>query len=191
MPRLKVPPVRSPTVAAQEASVAGDHAGAGTTEIPVARPLAPCHWEQTCIASRPVALLFDQALVKTNHLRALAGSSAQPIRTAVDRLRRNHPRRFVELEVTNLHEFMAALLRKPSCLLLDNLPLRTIRHLVRLRNALHPATRLEVSGGVTLANVRAIARTGVDRISIGALTKSAPSLDFAVRVLINRKSGNS
>jgi nicotinate-nucleotide pyrophosphorylase (carboxylating) len=101
------------------------------------------------------------------------------------KVRRAAPQRFLEVEVTNLSELRAALQAKPDAILLDNWRLSGIRKAVRLRDTLHASrfTKLEVSGGVTLANVRAIAKTGVDRISIGRLTHSAPALDVSLGVM--------
>jgi len=122
-------------------------------------------------------------LIKTNHLRVVSGRwsvDGDSIREAATRARKAVGRRFVEIEVTNIREFTAALRAKPDALLLDNWTLRAIRRAVKLRNH---SPLLEVSGGVTLSNVRAIARTGVDRISIGRLTHSAPSLDVSLKVI--------
>ena len=89
--------------------------------------------------------------------------------------------------MSNLHEFKAALQAKPDAILLDNWSISNIRRAVRLRTGtpytVHRTPILEVSGGVTLDNIRAIARAGVDRISIGRLTHSAPSIDMSLVVL--------
>ncbi len=129
--------------------------------------------------------LHDAILIKTNHLKAAHGKSI--IQDMVVRAKRIKPRTFVEIEVTNLRELKVALQAKPDAILLDNWPVKYIREAVAVRNSSpstqHPAPLLEVSGGVTLANVRAIAKTGVDRISIGRLTHSAPSLDLSLQVV--------
>jgi nicotinate-nucleotide pyrophosphorylase (carboxylating) len=140
--------------------------------------------------------LDDAVLIKTNHLRALEKSSGggrwkvesgKLIETAIGRAKRIRPKKFVEIEVTNMREFKAALREKPNAILLDNWPVKEIRRAVHLRNlppsTFHLPPMLEVSGGVTLHNVRAIARTGVDRISVGRLTHSAPVLDAALEVI--------
>ncbi|MDP3722775.1 MAG: carboxylating nicotinate-nucleotide diphosphorylase [Candidatus Omnitrophota bacterium] len=137
--------------------------------------------------------LQDDILIKTNHVQAVAREAylvkrnerrALLIQRTIRQAKQRHPGKFVEIEVVNLKEFKAALAEKPHAILLDNWPLRSIRLAVRLRDALHASrfTLLEVSGGVTLANVRAIAATGVERISIGRLTHSAPSLDVALHL---------
>jgi nicotinate-nucleotide pyrophosphorylase (carboxylating) len=137
--------------------------------------------------------LAEAILIKTNHLRALRrkfgirnSEFGMVILEAVAKAKRKSPKRFVEIEVTNLAEFRAALQAKPDAVLLDNWPLTKIRQAVILKNSAftipHSALRLEVSGGVTLENVRAIAKTGVDRISVGRLTHSAPALNVSLPV---------
>lgn len=94
----------------------------------------------------------------------------------------------VEVEVTDLKEFRQALAATADIVLLDNMALSDIQEAVRLRNALRRGRKgvqplLEVSGGVTLNNVRAIADCGVDRISVGSLTHSAPILDVSLEIV--------
>jgi nicotinate-nucleotide pyrophosphorylase (carboxylating) len=120
--------------------------------------------------------LYDAVLIKTNHLRA----SHLSVEEAVRKSRRTAGRKEVTIEVSNRREFQAALRAKPDVIMLDNWRVPAIRNAVKLRRGSRPL--LEVSGGVTLKNVRAIAKAGVDRISIGRLTHSAPSLDVALRV---------
>ena len=133
--------------------------------------------------------LHDAVLIKTNHLRALCEAHLVKrtalIEYAVASARRAQPRVFLEVEVTNLRECRAALLEKPDAILLDNWRVADLRNAVQLRETLRASrvTMLEASGGVTLENVRAVANTGVDRISIGRLTHSAPSLDCSLKVL--------
>ena len=127
--------------------------------------------------------LAEAILIKTNHLKALGRS--QTIPKAIAKTRSVRPKNFVEVEVANLREFKAALGAKPDAILLDNWRLPDIRTAVLLRKS---TILLEVSGGVTLANVRAIAKTGVDRISIGRLTHSAPSLDVSLEVTLKSDS---
>ncbi len=122
--------------------------------------------------------LYDAILIKENHI-ALAGSVAKAIHGA----RREHPDLAVEVEVRNLDETAYALGTGADLLLLDNMDTETLRAAVKLRDENSAAGKgpsLEASGGVTLETVRAIAETGVDFISIGALTHSAPSLDFSL-----------
>jgi len=122
--------------------------------------------------------LHDAILIKENHI-ALAGGVAKAIYLA----RKAQPQLPVEIEVRNLDETAYALGTGADRLLLDNMDLETLRGAVKLRDensgdGKGPA--LEASGGVDLTTVRGIAETGVDFISIGALTHSAPSLDFSL-----------
>jgi nicotinate-nucleotide pyrophosphorylase (carboxylating) len=126
--------------------------------------------------------LFDGVLLKDNHLAALAGE-ASPITEAVHTARQQAPGLSVEIEVENLSQFEEALACRPDIILLDNMSEADLRAAVRRRNAVVTDTDyvfLEASGGVNLQTVRAIAETGVDRISVGALTHSAPALDIAL-----------
>ncbi len=123
--------------------------------------------------------LADAILIKTTHLNVIRRN--RTIGEAIRHAKRAYPRKMVEVEVTNFAELRAALAVRPHVILLDNWTLSSIRKAVTLRNRAR-GPRLEISGGVTLANVRAIARTGVERISIGRLTHSAPSLDLSLKV---------
>ena len=80
----------------------------------------------------------------------------------------------------DLEEFDAALAARPDIVLLDNMKPDLLREAVRRRDATAPSVRLEASGGVTLATIRVIAESGVDRVSVGALTHSAVALDIAL-----------
>jgi nicotinate-nucleotide pyrophosphorylase (carboxylating) len=86
----------------------------------------------------------------------------------------------VEVEVDTLEQLSDALSTRPDLVLLDNMSLDQLREAVARRNAAAPEVELEASGGVTLETVRAIAETGVERISVGALTHSAIGLDIAL-----------
>jgi nicotinate-nucleotide pyrophosphorylase (carboxylating) len=122
--------------------------------------------------------LHDAILIKENHI-ALAGGAAKAIYLA----RTAQPELAVEVEVRNLDETAYALGSGADRLLLDNMDLETLRAAVKLRDENSGSgggPALEASGGVDLDTVRAIAETGVDFISIGALTHSAPSLDFSL-----------
>ncbi|MBI2885385.1 MAG: carboxylating nicotinate-nucleotide diphosphorylase [Candidatus Omnitrophica bacterium] len=126
--------------------------------------------------------LADAILIKTNHLKALGKPRSEAIWAAVARAKRARPSRDVIVEAANLAEFRAALAMRPDVILLDNWTAPVMRQAVRLRNAIGRRPLLEASGGVTLANIRAIAATGVERISIGRLTHSAPALDVSLRI---------
>jgi nicotinate-nucleotide pyrophosphorylase (carboxylating) len=125
--------------------------------------------------------LYDGILIKDNHLHGLGGGRAAVTRAV--QLTREHlegrpiP---IEIEVENFEQLDAALMGRPDIILLDNMSIERMREAVRRRNAVAPEVKLEASGGVTLDTVLAIAETGVDRISVGALTHSAAALDIAL-----------
>ena len=124
--------------------------------------------------------LYDAILIKENHI-ALAGSLAKAVHAA----RAKHPDLAVEVETRNLDEVAYALGTGADILLLDNMDLETLRGAVRLRDenaGTGKGPSLEASGGVNLETVRGIAETGVDLISVGALTHSAPALDFSMLI---------
>jgi nicotinate-nucleotide pyrophosphorylase (carboxylating) len=124
--------------------------------------------------------LYDAILIKENHI-AMAGSLAKAVHGA----REAHPEMAIEVECRNLDEVSYALGTGADLLLLDNMDDGTLREAVRLRDENSPAGKgpsLEASGGVGLETVRATAETGVDLISIGALTHSAPTLDFSMLI---------
>jgi nicotinate-nucleotide pyrophosphorylase (carboxylating) len=135
--------------------------------------------------------LYDGVLIKDNHLAAL--QDPDPITAAVQTARKKSGFAVpLEIEVDNLDQFDLALDCRPRIILLDNMSLDDMREAVRRRDAETADEKptdgaqvvlLEASGGVTLATVRAIAETGVDRISVGALTHSAPALDIALDYL--------
>jgi nicotinate-nucleotide pyrophosphorylase (carboxylating) len=126
--------------------------------------------------------LYDAILIKDNHLAALGGTPNAFARVMLSQLKQQTgvP---VEIEVDSLDQLDRALDCRPDMVLLDNMDLDQLREAVRRRAALAPKVLLEASGGVTLDTVRAIAETGVDRISVGALTHSAPALDIALDYL--------
>jgi nicotinate-nucleotide pyrophosphorylase (carboxylating) len=127
--------------------------------------------------------LYDGILIKDNHLAAI-GLGRKQIRKAVQAARSLTGTAVpVEIEVDNLDELDEALRCAPDIVLLDNMPAEQLREAVRRRNAAAPGTVLEASGGVNLATVRGIAETGVDCVSVGALTHSAPALDVALDYL--------
>jgi nicotinate-nucleotide pyrophosphorylase (carboxylating) len=121
--------------------------------------------------------LYDAILIKENHV-ALAGGVAKAIHAA----RGAQPQLPLEIECRDLEEVAYALGAGADWLLLDNMGPDELRRAVELRDAERGADgpRLEASGGVTLETVRAIAESGVDYVSVGALTHSAPTLDFSL-----------
>jgi nicotinate-nucleotide pyrophosphorylase (carboxylating) len=124
--------------------------------------------------------LYDAILIKENHI-TLAGSLAKAVYGA----RSKYPELAIEVECRNLDEVAYALGTGADILLLDNMDTETLAGAVKLRdensgNGKGPS--LEASGGVNLETVRGIAETGVDLISVGALTHSAPTLDFSMLI---------
>lgn len=132
------------------------------------------------------ASLADRVLVKENHLRAArAAGTARTMSDVVALLAREKPGVPIGIEAVDLEELRAALVPGVEVVLLDNFTPSRIREAVRVRDAAFPAgggPALEASGGITLANVRSYAETGVERISVGALTHSPPALDVSMKI---------
>ena len=124
--------------------------------------------------------LHDACMVKDNHLAAWRAD--HPGDSLTDLIRgvksRLSPGVRLIVEVDRLEQCRAVLPAAPDIVLLDNLPPGVLREAVALRDELAPGVLLEASGGVNFKTVRAIALSGVDRISVGALTHSAPTLDL-------------
>ena len=118
--------------------------------------------------------LYDAVLIKENHIAA-AGGIAPVLRAAAEVAAQAS---FVEIEVETLVQLKEALDAGAKMVLLDNMDLPTLREAVRINAG---RAILEISGGVTLESLRALAETGVDRISIGALTKDVKATDYSMR----------
>ena len=119
--------------------------------------------------------LFDEVLIKENHIAAAGG-----IEAAIDQVRDAYSDRYpLVVEVQTLEELTSALQRRPTRILLDNMTLGEMKSAVTQARGTTP---LEASGNVTRATIRAIAETGVDFISVGALTHSAATLDVSLRL---------
>jgi nicotinate-nucleotide pyrophosphorylase (carboxylating) len=119
--------------------------------------------------------LYDMVLIKDNHIAAVGG-----IAQAVQRVRaRDRQKRAIEVEVKDLAELQEALALTVDRIMLDNMSLDQMREAVRLTGGRVP---LEASGNVTLENVAAVAATGVDYISVGALTHSVQALDISLKL---------
>ena len=118
--------------------------------------------------------LYDAFLIKENHIAACGG-----IREAIETARANAPGKPVEIEVESLDELSKALNARADRVMLDNFSLDDMRQAVALNNA---QAELEASGNVTESTLRDIAETGVDFISIGALTKVIMPLDLSMRL---------
>jgi nicotinate-nucleotide pyrophosphorylase (carboxylating) len=119
--------------------------------------------------------LHDAVLIKENHIAAAGGVTA--VLQAAQRVAARAA--FIEIEVETLAQLQEALDGGARMVLLDNMDLPTLREAVRINAG---RAVLEISGGVTLDSVRALAETGVDRISIGALTKDVKATDFSMRL---------
>ena len=130
--------------------------------------------------------LFDAFLAKDNHVAGLTPwRMAHDIHQAIVAARHKYKLKFAMVEVDTLDQ-LDALARLPNgvidAILLDNMSLFTLRKAVALRDRLAPRVQLEASGGVTLKTVAAIAQCGVDFVSVGAITHSAPQIDFAMDI---------
>lgn len=121
--------------------------------------------------------LYDAVLIKENHI-AMAGGVGE----AVQATRKASPDLQIEVEAEDLVEVRMAFEAEADRILLDNMETGQLAEAVAMRDAARPATELEASGGINLGNVKAVAETGVDFISIGALTHSAPSLDLSLLI---------
>jgi len=121
--------------------------------------------------------LNEMAMIKDNH--RITHEREAPIKTAIDRVRKRTHKQIC-VEVDNLQEFRNALEAEPDIILLDNMDCRRMREAVRIRNASGKLCLLEASGGITLKTILDVAKTGVDRISIGALTHSPGTIDFTM-----------
>jgi nicotinate-nucleotide pyrophosphorylase (carboxylating) len=126
--------------------------------------------------------LSQALLIKDNHLALVTASPAEAVARAREFVRQYAAEAdpLIEVEVDRLDQLEGVLPARPDIVLLDNMTADELLEAVALRDAVDPAIELEASGGVSLATVRAIAETGVDRISVGALTHSAPALDIGL-----------
>lgn len=124
--------------------------------------------------------LYDMVLIKDNHRRLWQQAGISNLAGAVEAARRKFPGVPVEVEVESEDELRDALRARPEWILLDNM---TPERLARCVQVCDGQARLEASGGVTLDTVKAIAATGVDAISIGGLTHSAPAADLSLELV--------
>lgn len=123
--------------------------------------------------------LYDMVMVKDNHL--LAANNLEELQARLDLFHKKHPGIRVELEADTLRQVRAFLgLRGVDVILLDNMPPKMMAEAVRLGRG---RVQFEASGGVSLETVGAIAKSGVDFISVGALTHSARAIDFSLELL--------
>ena len=119
--------------------------------------------------------LFDGILIKDNHIMAVGS-----IPKAVQRAKVSHHLSKIEIEVENIRGLRDAIKAGAVVVMLDNMSIADMRKAVKLSNG---RVVLEASGGITLENVREVAETGVDLISVGALTHSAPAVDISLKIV--------
>ncbi len=124
--------------------------------------------------------LYDGILIKDNHLASWRTHSPDgSVAAAIRHARNRWPGKPVEVEVDTIGQLNDALHERPEIVLLDNMQLDQLREAIAVRDRFAPGVLLEASGGVNLGTIAAIAATGVERISIGAVTHSAPAMDIA------------
>ena len=121
--------------------------------------------------------LFDAVLIKDNHLASWKKKHGTGVDAAVAEARKKYPTLKIEVEVDTIEQLKEALETRPDWVLLDNMPPPILRECVALCAEI---CKTEASGGINLQTIEAIAQTGVDAISVGALTHSAPSIDLAL-----------
>ncbi len=119
--------------------------------------------------------LYDGILIKDNHIET-AGS----ITNAINAARKAHHLLKIEVEVENLNDLKEALKAGADVVMLDNMPLEDMREAVRMAKG---KVIIEASGNININNVKAVAETGVDLISIGAITHSAPAADISMKIV--------
>lgn len=137
--------------------------------------------------------LCDGVMIKDNHICAMAqttiGDMVRRVRSALARRKRSIP---IWVEIDHLDQLSQALEGRPDVILLDNMSLQQMRMAVHLRNEWfesagirsdRPVPLLEASGGIDLSNIADVGRTGVDRISVGAITHSAPALNLSLDLI--------
>ena len=122
--------------------------------------------------------LFDAVLIKENHIHVLGS-----LDRAIECLAAYQDSVPTEIEVETIAQAERALHSRAGRLLLDNFSIEMMREAVALRDRIAPDKELEASGGITLQNVREVAETGVDYVSVGDMTKSIAAVDFSLRVV--------
>lgn len=130
--------------------------------------------------------LFDGVLIKDNHIEA-AGGVGKAVRLARSRA---HHLLMVEVEVKNISEVKEALAAGADVIMLDNMPEGRMKKAVGIIRTKKPDTIIEASGNIKLDNVRRVAEAGVDIISIGTLTHSAPAADISLKFRLKPKNGS-
>jgi nicotinate-nucleotide pyrophosphorylase (carboxylating) len=142
------------------------------------------HWEKAAVRHGGAANhrlgLFDMYLIKENHIAAAGGLEEALSLIAAHK---KSTRAKAEVEVANLDQLATVLNYRIDYVLLDNFDEESLKAAVALVKRIRPGVILEASGNVNRANVRRIAQTGVDRISLGSMTHSAPALDLSMKVI--------
>lgn len=119
--------------------------------------------------------LYDAVMLKDNHWTARG-----PLERALGALRRRHPKITIEIEADEFFQVERALALGADVVLLDNMKAPALRAAISWIRKTAPKTRIEISGGVNLKTIRALAKLGPDRISVGRITHSAPALDLGL-----------
>jgi nicotinate-nucleotide pyrophosphorylase (carboxylating) len=128
--------------------------------------------------------LSDWVLIKDNHLRASGCISSKKIdnkkiNLMIKKIRKS-TKRLIEVEVETLNEFLNVARAEPDIIMLDNFSLSDLKAAVKLRNSHFPSIKLEASGGITEKTIGKISSSGVDFISVGAITHSSDAIDFSL-----------
>ena len=123
--------------------------------------------------------LYDRVLIKDNHRKIWTTGASRGLAEAVIVARRKFPGTEIEIEVESLDDLKSVLNAKPDWILLDNMTPKQMKECAR---ACAGRIRLEASGGITMKNIRAVAATGVDAVSLGCLTHSAPAADLSLEL---------
>jgi nicotinate-nucleotide pyrophosphorylase (carboxylating) len=121
--------------------------------------------------------LYDMVLIKDNHIEIAGG-----ITPAVQAVRRHSENVFIEVEVRSMNELEEALSQSVDRVMLDNMNARQIQEAVSRIRALSKTIEIEVSGGITVETVKEIAESGIDLVSVGAVTHSAPAIDISMKI---------
>jgi len=132
--------------------------------------------------------LYDQVLIKDNHIQSYRAQNSaikdRSLKSLVETARkRNQKGAVIEIEVTTLEEFSDALAGKPNIIMLDNMSPSQARSCVEVRKLANFRPFLEISGGITLDTIEDYAKTGVDMISVGALTASLKPIDMSLEMM--------
>ncbi|MFH1492117.1 MAG: carboxylating nicotinate-nucleotide diphosphorylase [Candidatus Omnitrophota bacterium] len=124
--------------------------------------------------------LADSVIIKDNHKKILRGHNLKDIIKKAKLKTSSNTK--IEIEIENIKEFSQIIHFAPDIIMLDNMSLAQLKTCLILKRRFSPKTKLEASGGVSLQNVHAIAKTGVDFISVGCLTHSPKAIDFSLDI---------